>query len=187
MTKQGHRIRITGGEARGRKIIVPPGLAIRPTSSKVRSALFDILSNQIIGASFLDLYAGTGAIGIEAISHGASRVYFVEQDHLHLKNLENNLKLCDFSDKSEMIPGPALDFLKRIKRPFDIIFVDPPYAGQEIEKMLISLKSGDMMSPNGRLIFEHQYKRILPKQIGEIRLKKQYRYGDTVLSLYGKP
>lgn len=159
---------------------------LRPTSSKVRSALFDILSHQIIGASFLDLYAGTGAIGIEAISRGASMACFVEQDNLHLKNLENNLELCRLRDKSEIISGSASAFLKRVKQTFDIVFIDPPYAGLEIEKILISLKQGDMMSPGGRLIFEHQYKQILPKEIKGIYLEKQYRYGDTVLSFYGK-
>ncbi len=186
MTKQAHRIRITGGDARGRKIFVPQGLALRPTAAKVRSALFDVLSHQIIGASFLDLYAGTGAIGIEAISRGAHRAYFVEQDQQHLKNLENNLALCCFRDQSEVISGTASDFLKQIKQPFDLVFVDPPYESGEIEKMLISLKQGDMISPGGRLIFEHRRKQMLPEVIGKLHLEKQYPYGDTVLSFYGK-
>jgi len=186
LAKQEHRIRITGGESRGQKIFVPPGFALRPTSSKVRSALFDILSHQIIGATFLDLYAGTGAIGIEAISRGASMTYFVEQDKHHLKNLESNLEICHFRDKSEVISGNALGFLKQVKQAFDIIFVDPPYAAQEIEKTLISLKQGDKMSPGSRLIFEHHYKHSLPKETGKIYLEKQYQYGDTVLSFYGK-
>lgn len=186
MANRGHRIRITGGDARGRNLFVPPGLALRPTSAKVRSALFDILSHQIVGASFLDLYAGTGAIGIEAISRGAQSTCFVEQDKNHLKNLEKNLELCRLKDKSEVISGKVLDFLKRVKRSFDLIFVDPPYAGEEIEKVLISLKQGDMMSPGARLVFEHERKQMLPKTIGKIHLENQYRYGDTVLSFYGK-
>jgi len=186
LTKQAHRICITGGEAKGRKILVPHGLALRPTAAKVRSALFDILSHQIIGASFLDLYAGTGAIGIEAISRGAHRTYFVEQDKKHLKNLENNLERCCLRDKSEIISGTASVFLNQIKHVFDLVFVDPPYGSGEIEKVLISLKQGDMILPGGRLIFEHQHKQMLPKVIGKIYLEKQYQYGDTVLSFYGK-
>lgn len=171
---------------KGRRILAPAGLALRPTPNKVREALFNILSDQIKGASMLDLYAGTGAIGIEALSRGARHVSFVEQNRKHLKYLRKNLKTCLLTNESSLFGTTASIFLKRKTRSYRLIFLDPPYLSSEIEVLLPRLKEGDMISANGSIIIEHFYKKMLPQEIGNIYLIKKRKYGETALSFYGK-
>lgn len=171
---------------KGRTLFSPPGLALRPTSNKVRESLFNILSDRIIGATFLDLYAGTGAIGIEALSRGAEAVTFVENNPVHLQTLKKNLKLCTLEESAAVFKTAVMNYLEKLNQTFDLIYLDPPYRSQEFEKMLPRLKRGDMIRSNGMLIFEHDHKQLLPHGIGEIYFIKDYRYGETVLSFYGK-
>ena len=171
---------------KGRKISSPSGLALRPTPNKVREALFNILSGQIIGASMLDLYAGTGAIGIEALSRGAEHVSFVEQNRNHLEYIRKNLKTCLLTNKSSLFGITASDFLKRKTKSYHLVFLDPPYLGSQIEVLLPRLQEGDMISPSGSIVIEHFYKKKLPEEIGNIYLIKRYKYGETLLSFYGK-
>lgn len=171
---------------KGRRIFAPSGIVLRPTPAKVRGALFNILADSIPGASFLDLYAGTGAIGIEAFSRGATSVTFVEQAQRHLQYLKKNIVLCDLKDQSTVFSTSVDVFLKRQIGPFDLIFIDPPYKSGEFEKILPSLKEGDMIAENGRLVIEHFHKVPVPQSIGETHFFKKYSYGETTLSFYGK-
>lgn len=182
-------MRITAGTMKGRKLKVPCGLDLRPTSDKVKEALFNILSNQIAGATLLDLYAGTGSIGIEALSRGAGNVIFIENNLRHLQYLKKNLALFSFEGKVEIFAIAASDFLKKSKklhRSFDIIFVDPPYASNEVEKILPMLQEGDMITDQGMVIIEHFHKKALPEKEGNLFFLKKYKYGETVLSFYAK-
>ncbi len=178
-------MRIVSGLVKGRRIFAPSGLALRPTPNKVRAALFNILSNSIVGASFLDLYAGTGAVGIEALSRGAGFVTFVEQDPRHLAYLGKNIAACGFSEKSKVLGFAADHFLNGGVQPFDLIFLDPPYASGELEKILPRIWEGDMMTDRGQLVVEHFHKQVLPQAMGKIQFLKKYRYGETILSFYG--
>ncbi len=179
-------MRIVSGSIKGRRLFAPSGLALRPTPGKVRSALFNILSEQIAEASFLDLYAGTGAMGLEALSRGAKQVTFVEQVPRHLQYLRKNIAACGMAAQSRVRGMAVEDFLRASGQRFDLVFLDPPYTSDAFEKILPSLRSGDMIADTGCVIIEHFHKRALPEMIGKIGFLKQYRYGETLLSFYGK-
>jgi 16S rRNA (guanine(966)-N(2))-methyltransferase RsmD len=188
-------LRISAGQLKGRKIGVKkaPGKGeredLRPTSSKVREALFDILRNDVRGSSFLDLYAGTGAVGFEALSRGASRTCFVEHDRTAAKEISQHISKLGLDAMTEVFTGTAAHFLKRTEVAevtFDIIFADPPYASDEIEKILPLIDGGDMLAPEGCLIVEHPSKRTITAPCKTLSAVKNYKYGDTMLTLYRK-
>lgn len=178
-------MRIISGSAKGRRLFAPSGLALRPTPGKVRSALFNILADRTSEASFLDLYAGTGAIGLEALSRGAKHVTFVEQSSRHLQYLRKNITACT-QDEQSTVRGIAVEnFLLTMSHAFDLVFLDPPYKEEVLEKILPRLEQGDIITDTGRLIIEHFHKHTLPETIGNTHFLKQYRYGETLLSFYG--
>jgi 16S rRNA (guanine(966)-N(2))-methyltransferase RsmD len=157
----------------------------RPTAGRVKEAVFNILSERLAGARFLDLYAGTGLIGIEALSRGAAEATFVESDATCCRLLKTNLEQSGYASKSEVFRIPVSRFLKHSSRAlFDIVFVDPPYHTGEGEKILPSLGSGAIIRPDGVLVIEHFHKVEFPSKIGRLTRLKTYRYGDTLLSIY---
>lgn len=180
-------MRIISGSHKGRRLYAPAGLDVRPTSDKVKEALFNILADRIGGASFLDLYAGIGSVGIEALSRGANEVVFVEKSKKQIGFLKKNLSLSPFEGGSDLFCMDAVDFLKKKKAgPFDLVFIDPPYEGEEVEKTLPLLGEGDMIADGGTVIVQHFHKKILSEKIGRLRFIRRYKYGETVLSFYGK-
>ena len=178
-------MRIITGKLRGRIIKMPKG--IRPTQAKVRKAVFDILGD-IEGLSFLELFAGSGAVGFEAISRGISELTLVEDNQNALKTIRNNIEslkltscnLCPFDAKR------AIQAFYKEKRGFDIIFLDPPYYKGIGKKTLQMLGGYDILAPNGLLVVQHFKKDNLPDQSGRVQLVKSYTYADTVLSVYIK-
>ncbi|MBI3802837.1 MAG: 16S rRNA (guanine(966)-N(2))-methyltransferase RsmD [Nitrospirae bacterium] len=181
-------MRIVSGALKGRKLYAPPGLDVRPTSNKVKQALFNILSDRIQEASFLDLYAGIGSVGIEALSRGAGEVTFIEKSKRHIQYLKKNLSIASFDDHFRILCMEAVQFLrkKEAARPFDFVFVDPPYEGEEIEKTLPLLGEGDMIADNGWVIVQHFHKKVFSEAFGRLHFLKKYKYGETILSFYGK-
>lgn len=180
-------MRIISGFMKGRKLHAPPGLGVRPTSDKVKESIFNILSDRIEDASFLDLYAGIGSVGIEALSRGAKRVVFVEKSKRHIEFLKKNLSSTPFESRSAIFGMDATEFLKKKRAgPFDFIFIDPSYEGEEIEKTLPLLGEGDMITTNGTVIIQHFHKKVFSDQIGQLSFLRRYKYGETVLSFYGK-
>jgi 16S rRNA (guanine966-N2)-methyltransferase len=176
-------MRIISGRFKGRIIKRPRG--IRPTQDKVRKALFDILGD-IRGLAFLELYAGSGAIGLEALSQGAGKVVFVEKDRRCIKQIKQNISVIGFLGYRVIgldVPQ-ALKQLNKRDEKFDIIFLDPPYYRDLAKKTLKTLSRYDIVSPNGLIICEHFKKDSLPEVINNLRLVKQAQYGDTVLSFY---
>jgi len=177
-------MRVIAGEAKGRRLRSPRGTETRPTSDKVKEALFSILGNRVVDARFLDLFAGTGAIGIEALSRGAARVDFVESDRAMADLLERNLAVCGFQARGEIHRTDAFKFLKQGHGPYNLIFADPPYHAWHLKKLLPSIERGAMISPGGLLIVEHYRRTALPDPVGTLRVVRSYEYGDTVLTLY---
>jgi 16S rRNA (guanine(966)-N(2))-methyltransferase RsmD len=162
---------------------------LRPTSAKVREAIFDILQNEIKGAVFLDLYAGTGAVGIEALSRGAEQVVLVERNKERARAIGQYIGQADVEDRVDVYVQNAEVFLKRACAAgalFDIIFADPPYASDEINKVLVLLNKHNVLGEGGCLIIEHASKSRLPDDTGPFKFKRNYRYGDTMLTLYKK-
>jgi 16S rRNA (guanine966-N2)-methyltransferase len=178
-------MRIISGKYKGRPINMPKG--IRPTQGKVRKALFDILGD-IEGLSFLELFAGSGGVGIEALSNGAKEAVFVEKDSICVKRIEGNLSLlgCLGYRVIGLDALKAIERLYRDKHKFDIIFLDPPYYGDMSKKALQTLSAYDILAPNGFVVTQHFKKDDLPAQLGDLRLFRQAKYGDTILSFYKK-
>jgi 16S rRNA (guanine966-N2)-methyltransferase len=189
-------MRISGGIAKGRrtapqKILKKSatGERLRPTSAKVREAVFDIVKGGVEGANFLDLYAGTGTVGLESLSRGAHMAFFIEPDDLRFRTIKKTVSECGFLDKAYVIRGRAHEFIRKWrpeKERYDIIFVDPPYQSDEIDKILPLIGQMDILSENGRVIVEHFFKRKMPEKAGTLVFLKNYRYGDTMLTFYGK-
>jgi 16S rRNA (guanine(966)-N(2))-methyltransferase RsmD len=187
------KMRISAGTAKGRKVglrkaFVKKGDAdeLRPTSAKVRQAIFNILGDRIIDAAFLDLYAGTGAVGIEALSRGAGRVIFIDDNSDRVNIIQEIVERFGFKDRAGVIKDKALNYIKKSESVFDIIFVDPPYASDEIDTILPRIDETDILVDNGIVIAEHSSKKVLLQEIGRLRFQKKYKYGDTSLTLYKK-
>jgi len=181
-------MRVIAGSHRGRRLSGPEGTVLRPTSDKVRQAIFSILGTQVPGGRFLDLYAGTGAVGIEALSRGASSVTFVESDPKVVQLLQKNLRTCQLFDRSQVRLGQTAAFLDRKDwwgGPYDVLFADPPYAAlEELEIMIHACRPG-LLSEYATVIIEQDSRTELPVSIDHAVLVRRYVYGDTALSLYG--
>jgi 16S rRNA (guanine966-N2)-methyltransferase len=163
----------------------PQRLGTRPTAGRVKQALFNILSGRIPGARFLDLYAGTGLVGIEALSRGAAHATFVETDVGVCRLLKKTLESCGYTERSKVCTIAAERFVKQpAPQPYDVVFVDPPYHSREADKMLPSLGAGVIIAPGGVVVIEHFHKVQLPAQSGHLTRGKSYRYGDTFLTVY---
>ncbi len=180
-------MRISSGKSRGRKIAHDKSRDLRPTSAKVREAVFNIVQRDIEGASFVDLFAGTGAVGIEALSRGAAEVTFVESKEKRTRALREVLESFGLSERSRIVTREAIAFLKGYDGPgFDILFADPPYRYEGINELIRIIYNRNMVREGGTLIIEHASKSALPRRIGNIVLRRRYHYGDTVLSRYGR-
>jgi 16S rRNA (guanine(966)-N(2))-methyltransferase RsmD len=176
-------MRIISGKYKGRVMKMPKG--IRPTQAKVRKALFDILGD-IKGLSFLELFSGSGAVGIDALSMGAKEVVFVEKDKFCLRVLRGNLTYPPPSTYS-ILPFDvfkAIEKLSKENHKFDIIFIDPPYYEDAAKKTLQMLCAYDILAPTGFIIAQHFKRENLPDALGVLTLFKRKTYGDTVLSFY---
>ena len=176
-------MRVTGGTGRGQRLKVPSGSCVRPTSDKVKQALFNILGDRVIDAVFLDLFAGAGGIGIEALSRGAGRVTFVDSSRESLSVVRRNIEQTGFGDRAHTELLKAETFLKRPSERYDIIFLDPPYA-EEIYPLLELIAATGKLKYAGIVIAEHFKKQPSPRQAGSLMLHREARYGDTVLAFY---
>lgn len=189
-------MRISGGLAKGRKAVTKRLLSkgsrdekLRPTSSKVREALFDIIKDRIEGATFVDLYAGTGVVGLEALSRGAAKAFFVEPNRLRIRAIKENIDRFGFREKVAVIDGMAYEFLTKAsdkQERFDIFFIDPPYFSEESMKILPIIGEKRLLNDGGTVIVEHFFKKKLPETVGELNKMRSYRYGDSMLTLYRK-
>jgi len=178
-------VRIIAGSARGRKLLVPGGRSVRPTSDRVREALFNILAGEVAGCRFLDLYAGSGAVGIEALSRGAEHADFVEQDPTALQALQDNLERTDLKGGASVHPMPVRRALARLEPGeglFDLIFADPPY-GEQAERtaLLEQLGGGGLLRPGGRIIVEFPARQP-PTAPETLEMLREARYGETLLA-----
>ena len=185
-------MRIIAGKYRGRKLKSPPSLQTRPTSDRLREALFNILAPRFEGARFLDLCAGSGAVGLEALSRGASRVTFVDRSRKMCALIEANLEALKVDeDEIELVAREALEFLRRRAKKeaesFDIIFFDPPYAADyEVVLSYVGDHAKRLLAADGVIIVEHDKKKELPEEAGRLRRYRVLRQGDSSLSFYAR-
>jgi len=180
---------VTGGVLRGRRLRPPPDRAVRPTSARVREALFSILGQSLEGQRVLDMYAGTGSIGIEAASRGAREVVFVENNPAHVRLLQVNVNLLEGLAEVQIVRRDvcsAVSWLAAANAPFDLAFLDPPY-GQGLAVACldsVAAVAGDLLAPDAVLVVESDGSEDLPDEVGAWHFSDDRRYGQTTLGFY---
>lgn len=179
-------MRIVGGHHRGRRLVAPKGDRTRPTSDRAREAIFDILFD-VRDLAFLDLFAGTGAVGLEALSRGARRAVFAETDRAALESIEANLERLDLSAKAEVVrldAARAVTERERRGETFDVVFADPPWdrVGELIPKLLAAVPA--VLAEGGRFILEHDARTPPPDPPPVLATFDRRKYGDTALAFY---
>jgi len=179
-------VRVIAGALKGRRLDTPDWEGLRPTSDKLRETLFNILAPRIEGARVLDGYAGTGALGIEALSRGAAHVTFVEQDRRAAALIAANLAQCGIADGYAIIQTTVLQAIERLRREpaFDVILLDPPYAS-DFHEALQHL--GDIVKPDGLVVLEHAKRTEPPGAAGPLARVRSVKSGDSALTFYSCP
>ncbi|MGA1867309.1 MAG: 16S rRNA (guanine(966)-N(2))-methyltransferase RsmD [bacterium] len=182
-------MRVIGGSAKGIRLKSPFGYSVRPTSDKVRESIFNILGGNLEHLYFLDLYAGTGAVGIEAISRGAGNVTFVDKRLTCIELIRTNLSKCDFMHNFEIIQYDVLEAVPSLanrQRRYDIIFIDPPYNSDLASETLHTVHKNKILKAGGRVIVEHSSRHQIedsPLLFNFSRIK-EYSFGDSALVLF---
>ena len=177
-------MRVITGSARGKKLVAPEGLDTRPTGDRVKEGMFSAAQFMLEGADVLDLYAGSGQLGIEALSRGAATAVFVDSAKAAQAAINANLKNCGFTERAVLKPMDAMTYLAGASERFDIAFLDPPYAAEQLEKALPLVSR---LIKQGGVVFCETAKRVdLPEVAGELKLVKEYRYGRTKVLKYRK-
>ena len=179
-------MRVITGKARGVQLKTPDGMQTRPTADRVKEALFSIINFDIPGAKVLDLFAGTGQLGIEALSRGASSAVFVDGREDACKIVRENLRRTKLESQAKVIRSDYLDYLRRSKERFDIIFLDPPYAEEFLENALTCITEIDILQTGGIIVAERPLGKELPYEFEGFTRSKDYKYGKTLLTLYRK-
>jgi 16S rRNA (guanine966-N2)-methyltransferase len=180
-------MRVIGGNARGRRLKVPKGQAVRPTSGRVKEAMFNILPHDLSGFKVLDLFAGTGNVSIEALSRGAAEAMLIDSSAQSGKAIRENLRRLRVVNRTKVWITPvvrAVRLLARRGESFDLIFLDPPYEQRLIEATLKAIDSGDLLRRSGVAIAEHSVRESVQTRYGGLALDDQRRYGSTLLSFY---
>lgn len=175
-------MRIIAGTLKGRRIDAPDWPGLRPTSDRLRETLFNVLAPRIDGARFLDGYAGTGAVGIEALSRGAAHVTFVEADRRAQRLLEQNLARCGVDDRHAIIRARFAGAAPRLAGPFDILFLDPPYGAEELIEGLRS--AAPLVKGDALLIIEHAKRDPAPETVERLVRTRELLQGDSALSFF---
>ena len=179
-------MRIIAGNARGRRLAAPKGMQVRPTPDRVREALFSILMANIEGAEVLDLFAGSGALGLEALSRGARHVTFAEKSRRVIEILEQNCQLFD-EEQYRILSMPAqraVEVLGDEEARFDLILLDPPYDARLLEPALHSLEERKLLKPTTIVVCEHRGNAVPPQPPTAWVLESTRKYGDVAVSLY---
>ena len=179
-------MRVITGSAKGVRLKTPDGLKTRPTSDRVKEAVFSIVQFEIEGSRFLDLFAGTGQMGIEALSRGAVSAVFVDGWKDACQLVRDNLKLARLSEKAKVVNSDYLSYLKNCRDQFDIIFLDPPYAEIFLENSLNKISEIDILSDRGIIICERPAEKQLDLDISGLQRWKDYRYGKTWITVFRK-
>lgn len=177
-------MRVITGIAKGRRLAELPGLDTRPTTDRVKEGLFSAIQFDIEGRRVLDLFAGTGQLGIEALSRGATFCDFVDSAPAALRIVRSNVKTCGFEDRSACHGKDFSDFLSCDREKYGLIFLDPPYASGNLERALEHITAIDIVAGNGIIVCESPVERILPEMPAPYERGREYRYGKIKFTLY---
>lgn len=175
-------MRVITGSARGRKLATREGQAVRPTPERVKEALFSIIQFQVEGRRALDLFAGSGQLGIEALSRGAREAVFVDESAESAAVVQKNVESCGLSESARVVRSDFADYLAGNCGTFDLAFLDPPYRTGLLQRALPLVVS--RMNPGGTVVCEHPSDEELPPEAAGFRKEKSYRYGKVMLTLY---
>ena len=175
-------MRVITGTARGKRLQTLEGNDVRPTTDNVKEAVFSIIQFSIEGRTFLDAFAGSGQMGIEALSRGAKKAFFIDQKKQSAAIIKNNLKTTGLSDFATVLNTDTLSFIASTNEKFDIVFFDPPYRTGLLQSALDKVTR--IMNKGGMIICEHPVDEELPEQIQDFVLKKNYKYGKIIITIY---
>ena len=176
-------MRVITGTARGRRLKELEGMETRPTTDRVKEGLFSAIQFEIEGRRVLDLFAGTGQLGIECLSRGAASAVFVDRRADAVKLIRENLKLTELADRARVVAGDSMEFLKSLKERFDIVLLDPPYAAGLLEPAIAHLTAFDILNPHGIIVAEHPAERSLQPPAAPYRVRRAYRYGKIAVTV----
>ncbi len=182
-------LRIIGGQFRGRKIKQPELDSVRPTKDRIRQAVFNVIAAAVPGTSVLDVFAGSGAYGLEALSRGAEKAVFVEKNPLCIRIINDNVAALGVAGFSEVVTADAFKYLEDVceaKYRFDLVFADPPYNTDMAKNFLLKVNQYDILNPSGILVIEHGVPEALPDAEGFFTLLKRKTYADISVSFYQK-
>ena len=176
-------MRVITGTARGRKLKTPENYDIRPTTDNVKESIFNIIQFDIEGRRVLDLFAGTGQLGIECLSRGAASAVFVDESREAVRIVKDNLKTCNMN--GTVIQSDAQSFLRGCGK-FDLIFIDPPYDSEQYDSVLKIINLVDILSDGGIIVCEARREKVLPEMTAPYRKRKEYSYGKVKICIYTK-
>jgi 16S rRNA (guanine(966)-N(2))-methyltransferase RsmD len=179
-------VRIVGGEARGRRLRPVQGSSTRPTADRIRQSVFDVLGQRCDGLTVLDLYAGTGALALEALSRGAERATLVEKDGRAAAVIERNAAELGYGPRVSIVRDEVVRALPRIRGPFDLVFSDPPYALRAAQQTLEALARLSLVAPGGRVVLERDRREPTPAPPAEFSLVDERAYGDTTVAVLAR-
>lgn len=179
-------MRVISGKARGLKLDTPKNDDVRPTTDRVKESLFNIINSYIMDSRVLDLFAGTGSLGIECLSRGAKRCVFVDVSKESIGIIKSNIKKARVENESIVINSDFKDAIKRLQgaEKFDVIFMDPPYYKDMFVAALESIDNADLLDEDGIIMIEHDSKDSFPETIGRLIQNKSKKYGNTTLTFY---
>lgn len=178
-------MRVISGSARGRRLKELQGMETRPTTDKVKEAMFNIIQFDVEGRKILDLFGGTGQLGIEALSRGGDHCTFVEMRRDAVSLMRENLKATDFTHRARIVQGDALAFLSSCREKFQVIFLDPPYHTDLLERCMESVVMFDILGEHGIMVCESPVERELPEMPESyFESHRSYRYGKIKLTVY---
>ena len=179
-------MRVITGKARGVQLKTPDGLKTRPTADRVKEALFSVIQFDVPNTRVLDLFGGTGQLGIEALSRGAKSAVFVDADEKACSLIRENLRRCKMEAEGQVIRSDYLSYLDRCRQKFDIIFLDPPYAEVFLENALNKISEIDILESGGIIVAERPLGKELLCEFSGFSCSRDYKYGQTLLTLYRK-
>ena len=179
-------MRVITGKARGVQLKTPEGMQTRPTADRVKEALFSIINFDIPGAKVLDLFGGTGQLGIEALSRGAASAVFVDAREESCRLIRENLKRTKLEKDAKVIRSDYMDYLNRCREQYNIIFLDPPYAEVFLENSIKRITEIDILQSDGIIVAERPLGKELPWEFEGYTRSKDYKYGKVLLTIYRK-
>lgn len=182
-------MRVISGEARGIRLTALKGDNTRPTSDKVKESIYNIINPYIYDARFLDLFSGTGNMGLEAVSRGAEKAVLVEKHRPCFKIIQDNITKTRLGDRVELLKSDVYTAIKRLSsenEKFDIIFMDPPYSKDLVRPCLEGISNGNLLDDDGIIIIEHDTKDLIEDKIGNLVKYREKKYGNTMISFFSK-